>query len=334
MTEVTTASNQRVRAARPKLVTPPSHQGLLRWAAKLPSRLLRSISYRTRRAFSRENWALIKRNYLFGVRNLLLLKRPLRLQAGGHRYLLFPEGAIPLEMWAGRYFERHELEFMLSALGPGMTFVDIGANVGLFSIPAAMKVRNGIVFAFEPSLSTYEQLVKNVRLNNLSNVHAVRSALGDYVGEAALNVNVAGKDGLNTIGKPTHPQCEIVRKETVRTTTLDAFLGENGITHVDAMKIDVEGAEPLVLQGARDLLARPDAPLILFECGHLSAGFGYHPVESVWLLQDLGYSLFTINSSDGALSIPFLNQNQMPDMMAIAVKPTHPSYPALIGRAH
>lgn len=247
------------------------------------------------------------------------------------RYLLSPQGAIPLEMWAGQYFERHELEFMLSVLGPGMTFVDVGANVGLYSIPAAMKVRSGIVFAFEPSSSTYDQLVKNVRLNKLSNVRAVRSALADCVGEAALHVNVLGKDGLNTLGKPTHPQCEIVRKETVRTTTLDAFLGENGITHVDAIKIDAEGAEPIVLRGATQLLARPDAPLILFECGRLSAGFGYHPVESVWLLQDLGYSLFTLNSNDGTLSIPFLNQSQLYDM-AIAIKPTHPFYPALMGR--
>lgn len=330
---VATVTNHRVKAARPKPAPAPRRPSPIQWAAKLPIRVVRSISFRTRRALSRENWGVIKRNYLFPVRNALLCNKPLRVRAGGQRYLLAPKGAVPLEMWAGRYFEKHELDFILDILEPGMTFVDVGANVGLFSIPAAMKVGSGRVFAFEPSPSTYGLLVTNAQLNNLTNLHAVRSALGDYVGKAVLNVNVSGKDGLNTIGKPTHPQCEVTRKETVPITTLDMFLRENGITHIKAMKIDVEGAEPLVLHGATGLLARLDAPLILFECGQLSAGFGYHPVESVWLLQEFGYSLLAINASDGTISKPFVKQSQMSDMMAIAVKPTHPSYPALMERA-
>lgn len=276
---------------------------------------------------------LIRRNFLFSARNALLLNKPLSIRAGGQSYLLSPKGSVPLEMWAGRYFERHELEFMLRVLDAGMTFVDVGANVGLFSIPAAMKVRHGRVFAFEPSLSTYELLAKNARLNNLTNIRAMRSALGDYVGEAILKVNVAGKDGLDTIGAPTHSDCEIARTDAVPITTLDAFLSENGITHVDAMKIDTEGAEPLVLRGARELLASPEGPLILFECGHLSAGFGHHPVESIWLLEELGYSLFAIDPNDGAISIPFRKPAfDWNFVMAIAVKPTHLSYSELRGR--
>jgi hypothetical protein len=100
------------------------------------------------------------------------------------------------------------------------------------------------------------------------------------------------------------------------------------------MKIDVEGAEPLVLRGATQLLARPAAPLILFECSMLSSGFGYHPVESVWLLEELGYSIFTIDPKDGTISIPFRNRTfDWSFTMAIAVKPNHASYSEVRGRA-
>lgn len=331
---VVTTGNHRVRSARPKRVFTPEPVEPRHWAVKFASRVAMSISYRSRRAVSREFWASIKRDSLFFARNVLLLNRPLRIRAGGLDYSLAPKGAVALEMWTGQYFEKHELEFLLGVLKPGMTFIDVGANTGLFSIPAAMRVRSGRVYAFEPSLSTYKRLIKNIRLNNLSSVQAACAALGDYVGEAVLRVNVAGKDGLNTIGKPTHPLCEIAREEAVPITTLDTFLRENGISHVDAMKIDVEGAEPLVLRGAAELLAKPNAPLILFECSLLSSGLGYHPVESIWLLEEIGYSLFAIDPNDGAISIPFRKPAfDWTFVMAIAVKPTHPSYSELRGRA-
>ena len=75
------------------------------------------------------------------------------------------------------------------------------------------------MFAFEPASWTFQRLLENGRLNNVSNLRAVRSAVGDYNGEAVLSVNAAGKDGLNTIGKPTHGESEIVAEEAVPSTT-------------------------------------------------------------------------------------------------------------------
>ena len=243
--------------------------------------------------------------------------------------MLAPEGSVPLEMWSGRYFERYELDFAVNCLQPGMTFVDIGANVGLFSIPAAKKLQRGNVYAFEPASSTFQLLINNVRLNQLDNVHLVRSALGDYRGEAVLHLNVPGKDGLNTIGRPTHDCSEVVGTERVPVTTLDAFLQSSGIAHVDLLKVDVEGAELLVFRGAAELLARPDAPLILYESGFLSKGFGYHPVETIWFLERYGFSFFVIDSYTGKISVP--RGDGAYGAVLIAVKPAHPSYPAIIG---
>jgi len=220
-----------------------------------------------------------------------------------------------------------ELEFIISVLRPGMTFLDVGANAGLYSIPAAKKVQHGKVYAFEPSAWTYELLTKNARLNKVGNLEAARSAVGDYTGEATLQVNVPGKDGLNTIGKPVHEDSEIAGTEKVPITTLDDFLRQHAVSPVDVMKVDVEGAELMVFRGAKGLLAKSDAPLILYESGVLTKGLGYHPVETMWLLEQCGYSFFSIDSSGGRIAK--LTGMHSCDTMLIAAKPTHVSYPLL-----
>lgn len=297
----------------------------------LAGRVARYILYRLRPGFFNYVAHLTRRNILFPARNLLLHHKAITVLIGEQSFQLAPEGAVPLDMWTRRYFERHELDFVLSMLGPGMTFIDVGANVGIFSIPAAQKVQNGQVFAFEPSHWTHQRLVKNAEINKLTNVHAVCSAVGDYNGEAVLQINVPGKDGLNTIGKPSHWDSDVVAEERVPITTLDDFVRLNAVSHVDVIKIDTEGAELLVLRGARDLLAKPNAPLILYEGGFLSKGFDYHPVESMWLLQQHGYSFFVINQASGKISIPVADRAY--DAMVIAAKPQHPSYATLQDRA-
>jgi FkbM family methyltransferase len=298
---------------------------LLRKIARIGPRAVRSIGFRTRNLLGRAR--LIRRNVIFPLRNMLLRHRPITVCANGLSYVLAPKGSIPLEMWSGRYFEKQELEFIVGRLQPGMTFVDVGANVGLFSIPAAKKVKHGNVYAFEPATWTFERLAKNAHLNNVRNLVSLRSAVGDYTGEAILQINAPGKDGLNTIGKPTHEDSEVVNTERVPITTLDEFLIQNSISHVDVMKIDVEGAELFVFRGAAKLLGRPDAPLILYESGCLTKGFSYHPVETMWLLERHGYSFFVIDSRTGQISIP--PSGRAYDAMVIAVKPTHPAYAAV-----
>lgn len=300
-------------------------------AAKLGRRVGRSIVFRTRRLLTRVDPRLLKRNIGFPLRNVLLGYKPLKLTAGGETFLLVPRGCVPLELWAGRYFERRELEFILNVLQPGMTFVDVGANVGLFSLPAARKVQSGRVFAFEPTSLTHQFLLENITLNKLGNLYAVHSALGDYTGEAVLQVNVPGKDGLNTLGRPTHEYSEISRTEAVAITTMDIFVRENSVKRVDVMKIDVEGAELLVLRGAQNLLKRADAPLILYEGEFLSKGFDYHPVEEMWFLERHGFHLFVIDSRTGQISHP--PHGRAYGCTVIAVKPSHPAYADIKERA-
>lgn len=122
---------------------------------------------------------------------------------------------------------------------------------------------------------------------------------------------MAWKDGLNTIGKPSHPDCEIVKEEEVSITTLDNFIKDNGITKVDLIKIDIEGAELLALQGARKLLENKNAPLIIYESQYATTkGFGYHPIKIINYLKRLGYFLFELKEKDGKV-VPFASNGEV-----------------------
>ena len=266
------------------------------------------------------------------LRNAMLLNRPLTISFNGIPVLLAPQGSTAGDIWAGVRCESHEVSFILTALKPGMIFFDVGANAGLFAISAANKIGGTHVFAFEPCSSTYELLKKNLMLNRVADVKTVQAALGESVGEGVLQINASGKDGLNTLGQVTHPSSKVVGQEDVRITTVDVFMMEHNVPRVDVMKVDIEGAELMLFRGARDLLAREDAPLILYEgFGFLTRGFGYHPVEILWFLESCGYSLFLLNGETGEISE--LKPDYQFDSMVIAVKPNHQAYTRLRGVA-
>jgi FkbM family methyltransferase len=271
------------------------------------------------------------RRFGLPLRNALLLNRPLTVSFEGIPVRLVPRGQIAAFFWTGRRFEIHEVAFILSVLEPEMIFFDVGANVGLFAVSAAKKIGEKGVFAFEPCSSTYGLLKQNLQLNRLARVHIAQVALGDSVGEGVLQINARGRDGLNTLGKATHPESKVVGQEDVRITTVDVFMREHNVSRVDVMKVDIEGAELMLFRGARNLLERPDAPLVLYESGLLTRGFGYHPVEILWFLESCGYAFFLLNSATGEISE--LKPDYHYDSMVIAVKPNHPAYVRLRGVA-
>jgi FkbM family methyltransferase len=164
-------------------------------------------------------------------------------------------------------YEPQTERFIRQNVKPGMIVLDIGANTGYMTILLADLVgAHGQVHSFEPMPASYELLRKNVDGNGLNQVHLHKLALSDRKGEATLHVD-PGNDGGNTIGNVSGEGWNGHTAITVATEALDDFLGRAGIGKVDFIKIDVEGAESLVFAGARKLLSRPDAPLIVCEVG-------------------------------------------------------------------
>lgn len=151
---------------------------------------------------------------------------------------------------------------------PGGVAIDIGANIGCHTLTMASAVGpSGRVLAFEPHPRMFQRLTRNVELNGLRNIEHHNLALGDSEGETTLYAPVES-DPQPSMATLHLQNLELDRAQHeafgVRVVTLDAFCGTHGVERVDFIKMDVEGHELRVLEGARETIAAC-RPKIVFE---------------------------------------------------------------------
>jgi FkbM family methyltransferase len=231
---------------------------------------------------------------------------------------IFPNAPIPYRLPFGAWFlvgnsqvdtalltnefETAEINFVQGYLKQGMTALDIGAHHGLYTLLASKRVGpSGKVFTFEPSPRERKQLVRNVRINFCSNVHIEPYALGKEPARDNLYVVEGGEDGCNSL-RPPAVQSE-TRAVPVEVVTLDVIASKLGLTKVDFVKLDVEGAELDVLKGALGLLQTIPRPVLLVEVYDVrTRPWGYQAHEIVEFLDRLGYRWFKL-LDNGSLRI-------------------------------
>jgi FkbM family methyltransferase len=182
----------------------------------------------------------------------------------GSTFSLDMSDYIQRHMYAGS-FEREESGIVRKMLRPGMTFVDVGANVGYYTALAAQLVgRNGFVFAFEPSEYGFPRLSSMIEINGLTCARAIKCALADVAGEGLLFGAV--DEDICDIHTATMVPNDNPRRAVVRTETLDRMAEQLNIKQIDFLKIDVDGFEPVVLKGAATLIANGRISNIMLEC--------------------------------------------------------------------
>jgi FkbM family methyltransferase len=194
-------------------------------------------------------------------------------------------------------FERTEREFLKAYLRPGDLFVDVGANIGLFSLIAARLVGpSGKVYAFEPTGRIYERLTNNVRLNGFDDILCFRLALSDQIGQQSLFISEDRFDAWNSFAHPVAGQS--FENERVDCETWDDFaLKHNLLGRIAMMKLDVEGWEARVLSGAKQALSREGAPLLQVEFTDATAASAGSSCEELYhVLESLGYRMFIYDS--------------------------------------
>jgi FkbM family methyltransferase len=178
-------------------------------------------------------------------------------------------------------------EKFIRFLKPGMIAVDCGAHIGEYTLLFAHLVgSNGRVYAFEPDPRVFKILKENVSINNLHNVVLNNIALSDFCGETDFLLNT-DPTASSLVKAGNH----IIESTRVSVTTLDSFIQENKITKIDALKIDVEGAEEAVLNGAKEVLSHFEPGLIVVEC-ELDP---QEPQRIGSLLKNFGYRISMIN---------------------------------------
>jgi FkbM family methyltransferase len=197
---------------------------------------------------------------------------------------------------AGIYYqgfsEPDTADFLRRFLRPGMVMFDIGAHIGEYTLLAAKLVgESGQVHAFEPQSHLFPILSQSVQLNSFEQVVLQCSAVSDRVGE--IEFQVLDEPTMSSIRKQATPErpAKIV---SVACTSLDEY-GRERQRKIDLIKVDVEGAEKFVFQGAAALLNLPpqQAPIWIFEYAPNSyADFAYQPEEILQLLKDYGYEVW------------------------------------------
>ncbi len=192
----------------------------------------------------------------------------------------------------GDWFEA-EMEFWRSQLQPGMTAIDVGANVGVYTFSAAQRVgASGRVLAIEPFSSCVHCLQETCRLNQLDWVTVCAGAASDRPGTARLALHSSSE--LNEVVREPSDSTQSAgtqsagQFEEIICYTLDELIEQQNLDRIDWLKIDAEGHEMQVIAGSDRLLSQ-FAPAILYENIAASQGSNLPVAE---LLQSKGYRLF------------------------------------------
>ncbi len=213
-----------------------------------------------------------------------------RALGSGIRMRLDPQDEVDRFIYFWNHWEANETWLFERVLRPGDALVDVGANVGYFSLLGARLVGpTGRVLAVEPSPPTVTRLRENVALNRYDTVTIADCAASDCDGTVEITECIDRNSGMNTM----RPSAGARRRWTVPALRLDSLIPADW--PVRLIKLDIEGAEALALRGLSGLLARPDAPDVLSEIWHefIRAVSG-DPLEPMRLMLHHGYRAYQL----------------------------------------
>ncbi|MCZ6572153.1 MAG: FkbM family methyltransferase [Planctomycetota bacterium] len=201
-------------------------------------------------------------------------------------------------------FERGDIDLLTSFVRPGEDVMDVGANIGLYSLYLSRSVgEGGRVFSVEPDPDNLELLRRNLQENGCTNAIVCPCALGAEDGPARLYQDPTNRGALGL-----EPRGDASTSVTVQLRRASEVLAEHD-AKPEVIKMDVEGAEPLVFAG---LGYRPRVMLLEFGPGLLAA-FGRDPEEWLRTLEQAGYSLEFVHPYD-ARRIPVTSRDALERM--------------------
>jgi FkbM family methyltransferase len=217
---------------------------------------------------------------------------PVRMEVEPHvNMLLDPEDLIPRTILATGAWEPDSWSAIAQRLRTGDTFVDIGAHIGYYTLKAASTVgASGRVLAVEPNPRTLKQLQDNVQASNATAVTIFPFACSDSEGILELFAAPSVNTGESSLSRANASQeGAVVVSYKVRARPLDDIVREAKVSRVDVIKVDVEGAEYLVLKGASETLARFHPMLIAEVLDDQLKAMGSSVEKLDALLNSLGY---------------------------------------------
>lgn len=206
---------------------------------------------------------------------------------------LYLDDLLQQHIFTYGYYEKAATEMWKHCIKTAKTVVDIGANVGYYSIITAKYGPKDVqIYSFEPMTQTNKRAWDNIKLNSFNNIHLQKLAVSDTVKKETIALGEEANWGGSKI---VHEAVsDNVHSEQIETITLDAFVQEKSIKQIDVIKMDIEGYEPFALKGMKESLTK-FKPLVFIEIEEvLLSKFNYKAEDVFQYFWDLGYSAYLI----------------------------------------
>jgi len=186
------------------------------------------------------------------------------------------------------YPEYSETRLVQKLLRENSVFIDVGANIGYYSLLAASIIKKGKIFAFEVDKRALNNFYENINLNKLEDkIDVIEKLVSDKDGYERFIVS--SESEVNRIVGESENNKDFLKFPCIK---LDSFAKEKNISFIDFLKIDVEGAEYKVLKGAEELLKEKRIKYLLFEVNKNLKDYGKSKKDVFEMLSNFGYRIY------------------------------------------
>lgn len=211
---------------------------------------------------------------------------------------LWPDCLVQRSVYYLSCYEVNETNWLRDRVKPDWVFFDVGSNFGYYSmLVSQLSHKQAQVYAFEPLARNYNLLNHNKALNGFERLKTFKLALSNATGETDFLLPQLSNMGHGRIDVRDESERGGADSEKVRTTTLDTFVGELGTDKIDFIKVDIEGAEVLFLEGAAQTL-RDLRPMLMIEFNPTSLEeFGTSADVLLRMLKELNYKTYRVRSN-------------------------------------
>ena len=219
----------------------------------------------------------------------------------GHKMYLGPKDSLQLSI--NGIYEELETEIVKKEVKNGDVVLDIGANIGYYTLIFAKLVGcNGKIFAFEPEPFNYDLLQKNIKINNYDNVTTEQKAVGNENDVIKLYLSKI-RTGMHRIYKSKYTNDEFINVDIVKLD--DYFKDSEFFNKINFIKMDVEGSEFGVLKGLTQILQNNDVKILAEFIPDSIREFGFNPKDFISFLHSFKYKIYC--TDDESKKTIFLN---------------------------
>jgi FkbM family methyltransferase len=205
--------------------------------------------------------------------------------------------------WSGEHYEKGLDQLIKSVVKPGDTVFDIGAHIGFYTILLSKLVQsNGKCYSFEPQKNLHEMIVKTLDLNDISNTIPFNVPLSDKSGKIKFFQTV--DQSHSSVSSIVSESEAVGSSYELDCISLDEFILQNNIEEIRLIKIDAEGAEAMILNGAKNSLNNKIIRNFLIELHEEQlVSLGSSCAEVISCLEEQGFEVFYFDYKTGLTSI-------------------------------